>query len=193
MRRTILIVSGLFLTALLSGCSTYVDDYYFGPRPARAEIPATQPDQPPPVSALASIIGVHRADSQEGIPESVEVRLRVENTGANFVSFDPQSLELSDGAFVMFPRPVLRPPQAWTLPPGQMALLAAYFPFPPGKSWDSTDLQSLELRWDVQIDGHLARQVVLFNRVFPDYYYTRPYYYGPYPYVGGVVVVRRRF
>ena len=177
-----LITGGLLLT-LLAGCSTYVDDYYYSPRPVRAEIPATQPDQPPPASAMVSIVGVHRADDKEGIPESVEVRFRVENTGASTVLFTPQSLALSDGAFVRFPPPLLRPPQSWTLPPDQMAIVTAYFPFPPGKSWANTDLQSLELRWSLEVDGRTIRQVALFNRAYPTYYYDPYYEYGPYPFV----------
>ncbi len=81
----------------------------------------------------------------------------------------------------------------------ERAYVTAYFPFPPGHSLYDTDYSSLQLRWQVQVDGRIIGQGAYFRRQYPSYYYD--YGYGPYPYwgypapyyVGGVVVVHRRW
>ena len=64
-----------------------------------------------------SVIGVHREDRTEGFPESVEVRMRLENNGPETVRFDPQTLELTNGRLLPFPPPLARPPNPITLAP----------------------------------------------------------------------------
>jgi hypothetical protein len=181
----------LVLLAFVGGCSEYAQDYRYAPRPAVAEIPATQPQDPPRVSALASVIGIHYEDRGAGIPFSVEARLQLTNDSAQTVVFDPTSLQLTTGSLVTFSPPLMRPPQPFALAPGQSATVEAYFPFPPGQDLNRTDLDSLQLRWRVQMDGNRMGQAVNFRRVY-SYYYDDGPYWGPYPYVGGVVVIHRR-
>jgi hypothetical protein len=200
-------LSGLVLAPILlvflGGCSQYVEDYNFMPHPALAEIgppqaqgqpaPGQTAQQPPPVSVLASIVGVRRADSKQNLPESVEVCLRVENNGPGPITFDPRSLALLDGHLVQFPPPVVRPPQSITLAPMQGAIIGAFFPFAPGHSYQDTDLSSLELRWAVDMGGQGVAQAVDFRRVvwgYYDPYWDYPVY--PYGFYGGVVIVHRR-
>jgi hypothetical protein len=188
------------LLALLSGCSPYVEGYWYRPFPAVAPLPATQPNEPPPVAVLASIIGIRREDQKEGIPFSVEVRLRVDDNGAAGVVFNPQSLDLTNGELLKFAPPLLIPPGQLRLAPGQSEIVRAYFPFPPGQPYDQVDLQSLQLRWVVTVDGRLVGQTVNFRRAYRYYYdYDDPYWGYPGPYYGwyggwygGVVVVHRR-
>jgi hypothetical protein len=76
------------------------------------------------------------------------------------------------------------------LEPMQSAVVSAFFPFPPGHSWRNTDLDSLQLKWGVQIDRHPVGQSVSFHRLYPIRYY---YPYPPPFWVGGeVVIVRHR-
>jgi hypothetical protein len=185
------------MLALVIGCSSspYVDGYYFSPRPLVADIPATQPSQPPPVAAYATVVGIRNEDDKLHVPESVEVRLRIDNNGPDSVLFDPRSMELNTGDLFRFP-----PPQVASSPvalmPGESGFVTAFFPFTPGHDYDNIDLGSLQLRWAVQIGQQRFEQIGNFQQVeqrviyYRDDPYARPYY-GPGPY-GGVVVVHRR-
>ncbi|MGD0461527.1 MAG: hypothetical protein ABSB74_03460 [Tepidisphaeraceae bacterium] len=183
------------LLPLVIGCSQYVGDVSFVPRPAVADIPPTPPQQNPPVSSMASVIGVRYEDPADEIPSSIEVRLRVDNNGPGSVVFSPTEMELSNGELQRFPPPIIRPPDPVQLPVGQSAYVTAYFPFPPGHSYYDTDYSSLQLRWRVQVDGKIVGQGAYFRREYATYYDYGPYPYYSYPsygFVGGVVVVHRR-
>jgi hypothetical protein len=189
MLRKIWPVFGLFLVALAGGCAQ--ETYQYTPSPAVAVIPPPNAQQSPPVTAMATVVGVVEADSKQGIPESVQVRLRVQNSGAGTVMFDPTTMQLTDGSLLDFLPPRVQQGAA-PLALNQSAAVDVLFPFPPGYSPDNTNLQSLELRWQVQIDKNQpVQQVVDFHRVVPVYYYEEPYYY-PYGFYGGVVIVHRR-
>ena len=192
MGRLICFILGSVLLTVTSGCSMYIGDFEYTPRPGVTETRPSSADQAPPVVVLASVIGVRRDDHQIGIPTSVEVRLRLENNGNQTVVFDPQSLELVDGQLLKFPPPVARPPQPVTLEPGLSAAIGAFFPFPAGHSYDNTDLNSLQLRWTLQIGSHGVPQSVNFSRVHRVYY--DPYWAYPPPpiFYGGFVIVHRR-
>ncbi|HET6249042.1 MAG TPA: hypothetical protein VFE47_15195 [Tepidisphaeraceae bacterium] len=207
--RTALLGVSLLGLTLLTGCSPYVDGYYYAPHPAVAEIQATttttQPAQAPappaaPVTVYATVVGIRRENRDQHIPLSVEVRLRLDNHGQAAVTFDPHTLDLTTGDLVRFPPPVIAPPPV-SLPPGQPVIVQANFPFPPGLSYDSVNVQNLQLRWAVDIEGHTVPQAAEFHRVYQ--YYDDPYWgNGPYwgygypypyygPYVGGRIVIRR--
>jgi hypothetical protein len=145
---------------------------------------------------MASIIGVHYEDHSAGIPFSVEARIQLTNYTAQTVVFDPTSLQLTTGSLVTFPPPLMRPPQPFALASMQSATVSAYFPFPPGQSLDQINMDSLQLRWRVQLDGDRAGQALNFHRTYTYYYDEGPYwgYPYPYPYVGfrGVVVIHGR-
>jgi hypothetical protein len=176
---------GVVILSLSCGCGPYIGDYQFSPRPLLAQVPRASPQTAPPLTVLASVIGVHRSDSKLAIPQSVEVRLRLENPGPGAVNFNPQTLELTNGELLRFAPPITRPPQAFTIAPGQSVLQMAYFPFPPDHCYSNTDLESLQLRWMVQVDGRNIAQVANFRRTYPRYYYY-PYwsYDGAYPVYG---------
>jgi hypothetical protein len=169
------------LLPLLGGCSDYAGSYYYTPRPGMAELRSAT-TQPATVAAgLAVISGVRKADADLGIPDSVEVRFRLDNNGPQEIVFDPATLELSGGSLTRFEAALVRPREAVTLPPQQSAAFIAWFPFPGGRPHDKTDLSSLQLRWLVQVGGQAVRQDILFQRVYPvqvDYY--DPYWDYPY-------------
>ena len=179
--------------ALLPGCSAYVSDFQYVPHPALAEVPPTPPDKSSPVSAFASVIGVYRGDSKQYIPESVEVRFRLENNGPHPVYFDPTSLQLATGDLQTFEPPILHPSQPATLEPTQLAMYDAFFPFPPGHAYDNMDMRTLQLRWNLKIHGSPVRQIVSFRRIYPYRYYYYPDPYWGYPWFGGGVVIVGRF
>ena len=199
MNRWICGILSPLLLVMAGGCSTYVDGYYFAPRPAVAQISTTPPPQaqsqpylPPVAVTYASVIGIHRGDRQNGIPPSVQVRLRLENHDTKTLVLDPRTTELIDGGLVSFPAPVVRPPGPLTAGPMQSVIADFYFPFNPGRSWENTDLSSLQLHWDTQIEGQSVSQAVEFRRIFARYYY-RPYWGDPpIGFYGGVVIIHRR-
>ena len=205
MIRAITMTLGSMFLALAGGCSAYVDNFYYAPHPALAEItavgpqpvaapppmamtqpqmapmpqPAAQP-QPPVVSSFASVVGIRNADGNQGIPHSVQIRLQLVNRGGQSVVFDPRTLELMNGSLMRFPPPMVRPPQPISLVPQQPAVIDVYFPFPAGYTWENTELETLQLRWATAIDGRPVAQQVDFHRIH-GYYYHRPYYdYEPY-------------
>jgi len=194
-RRCSVLLAASFI-ALLAGCSQYNYDYQYAPRPAIANIPSPNTQQStPPVAVQISVIGVRYDDSRDNIPPSVEIRLRMDNNGPNTVTFDPHSLSLVNGELMQFMPPIVQPPQAATLPPATSTVYSAFFPFPTGHSYYDIDMESLQLRWLLQLDGKKVGQIVDFHRYYNNYYYYDPYWDSPpyYYYGGGVVVVHRRW
>jgi hypothetical protein len=196
MRILAVLFGGLLLMGVV-GCSQYDDDYQFTPRPALADIPATQPTQPPPISAQATVVGVRYDDQEDHIPPSIEIRLSIDNNSGQNVYFDPMAMQLTTGALLRFPPPIVHPPTPINFAPGQSVYLTAYFPFPANSTADGTDLSTLQFRWQLQIGNQPVGQIVNFTRVSPYYYnggYYGPYWYaGPPVFYGGVVVVHRRW
>lgn len=191
MNRSAVLITLLALTTL-TGCSPYYDDYRYSPHPAVAEIHPTSNPRATVATAMASVIGIRRADPDKGIPQSVEVRLRLENTGPDPVEFDPHTLQLTNGQLVTFPPPVVHAPYTIVLEPQQSTTLTAFFPMP--QPWP--DVDSLILRWLVRIKGQPVTQTLRFRRVYTAYYYD-PYWapyrgYPPFFWYGGVVVIHRR-
>lgn len=179
-------ILSLLALSLLTGCSTYVDEYEYLPSPVLAEAPPLAPDQTPPASMMASVIGVRRDDPKSGIPASVEVRLRLENSDGKTVAFDPRTLDLINGALWKFPPPIVQPSGPVMVPPEQSVVVSAYFPLPPGQSWDDVYLGSLQLRWRIKVDGRDLGQAAYFHRIARLYFHAEdpfweyPFYGGPY-------------
>jgi len=192
MARFSFLIVALFGLPLICGCSSYVGDFQYVPQPALAEIPPNPPDKDPPVSAFASVIGVHRADRDQDIPESVEVRFRLENNGPHTITFDPESLELMTGDLLAFETPIVHPAHVVTISPSDVVMVDAFFPFAPRHSYQNTDMSSLQLRWREQIDQSPVAQSTSFRRIYPYHYYYGPDPYWGYPYYGGVVIVHHR-
>jgi hypothetical protein len=173
MARSLFPVICVFVLAYVPGCSPYEDDFQYVPRPALAEVRSTSSQQATAAASLVSVIGVRREDRKEGIPESFEVRMRIENDAAEPVVFDPKTLDMTNGQLLPFPPPIVRPPGVVTVPSMRSANLTAFFPVPERRPQEG-DLDSLELRWVIQIGSQKVNQSVNFRRVYP-----RVYYYGP--------------
>ena len=198
-------VRGQFLLFAASGAGR---DYLAPPQAPTTQPqmqPQMQPQPQPQASVLltyASVVGIRLEDRGQGIPQSVQIRLQLVNRGGQAVMFDPRTLELLNGSLMRFLPPIVHPPTPISLAPQQPVEVEAWFPFPAGYVWQNTDLETLQLRWSVGIDGNPIGQHVDFHRTHA-YYYHRPYYdyepydpyypYGPYVVGGGVVVVHRRW
>jgi hypothetical protein len=183
---------------LMIGCATptFVGGFYYMPHPGLANVPATQPSQPPSVAALATVVGIRYPDDQLHLPLSVEVLLRLENNGTEAATFDPQSMQLTTGDLMRFPPAIVGTSTPLNIAPGQSVMLTADFPFPGGRPFDQYDLSSLHLRWTVQVGSKSAEQIVDFRLEDYPHYYYRPYYYdddypSAYPFYRRVVIVHR--
>ncbi|HXE56036.1 MAG TPA: hypothetical protein VN541_23625 [Tepidisphaeraceae bacterium] len=162
----------LLLLSLAGGCSNspYVSGYSYYPQPAVVQVfrraGAAQSGQASqtPLTALATVLGIHQGDQKQHIPYSVAIRLRFENNGPSRVSFDPHTLELVTGTLMAFAPPITEPPNATVLGPGQRQEFVAYFPFPPNIKADQMNLEHFRLRWQVQIDNYPVVQTALFDR-----------------------------
>jgi hypothetical protein len=195
MRWPLALLGGCLALGFIGGCSAYVGDYDYVPRPALAQVAPEPPDKTPPATAVVCVVGVRREDQKAGIPLSVELRLRLDNNGNKPVAFDPNSMQLSNSQLLVFGPPLVQPPQPMVLEPMQSLLVEAHFPFPPGHSYDNMDLDSLELRWQIKVGDQVVGQGAEFHRMVWPYYNYGPYW--DYPPVwwggyGGAVVIRGR-
>lgn len=165
--RTLVLLS---VATLLWGCSTYDTRYAFD---SPVEVPVAVPGSDGArVRTLVSVMGVHNADKHAGIPRSVEVRLRIENTSPARVSFNPRSMVLLSAGLVQFPDPILRPPGDRGLDPGQSAMIQAFFPLGEWETSERVDLSGLNLQWTLEIDDRTLTQSASFIRL-PTAYYDR--------------------
>jgi len=161
----------LFLIS--AGCasrsSPYVEGFRYAPEPALA-VMLKQGTQTPSLSVMVSVIGLRQADSDNRLPPAIEVRMRFENNGQAPITFDPHSASLVTGALQSFDQPDARPPAPLQIAPGQTQTQTLFFPFPPGSAPRTMALDSLRLRWQVQIDGQPYLQTAYFERASPLYY-----------------------
>ncbi len=169
-RAAILGLSGM--SAVLGGCSGYDHRYVFLPGPIDVEAAVPGVEGVEPARTLVSVVGVRKADPKAGLPESVEVRLRVENTSPVDIRFDPASLQLVSAGLERFPDPIVQPMRGVTLAPGESAQVDAWFPFRADERPTEMDLSGLNLRWTIVIEGQRVTSSASFQRR-PDAYYDR--------------------
>jgi hypothetical protein len=155
----------LCLLLIAGGCGssapTYQSIYPYMPQPAMVTIFSTK-DQKPAVDAIVSLMGVHQPD--QSAPLSMEVRMRLENKGVVAATFDPRSMSLESGALQSFDPPLVHLSQPLQIAPGQAGALTVFFPFPRGSDSRSMGLDTLRLRWEVQLDQETISQTALFKR-----------------------------
>jgi hypothetical protein len=184
MARTTRFIGSAGLIVVLAGCSTYSPRYRFTPVLAEFEVDAPGRENAS-VRAIAAVRGVRRADPDELIGESVEVRLRLENATGAPVTVTDEGLELLSGDLQSFARPHLKPGRTSVVSPGDSLLVTAWFPFPDGASRDELDLSTLILHWRVHLDDEAISGRATFSgtrvRRYPCYGRARyPCYGGHY-------------
>lgn len=161
---------------MLGGCSVYNTRYAYTPAPV--DVATTRPGDGDggPVRTLISVIGVRREDPKSELPASVEVRFRVENTSSHPVTFDPATLTLYSAGLEPFPDPIVRPGGPIELPPDGVAVVEAYFPLAGDGHPSAHDLNGLNVRWTLDIDGEPVTSSASFTRR-PVPYYERYHYH----------------
>ena len=172
--RAIGVFSGLLFLTLAGGCAPrppYFSGYRYAPAPALVDVFRKGTDsERPPLSVMVSVIGIRRGGSTVEAPPAVEVRMRFENNGKTPATFDPSTLSLVSGTLQPFLQPEVHGPKPLQLAPGQSQTISAFFPFPRGVEPGAMGLDSLRLRWQVQLDNQSIPQTAYFERTSPLYY-----------------------
>lgn len=163
----------IFATAL-GGCapqSPYLSGYRYAPEPALVDVMVKgNTTQRPPVSVLASVIGIRRTGATAAAPPAVEVRMRFENNGQIPITVDTSTFSLDTGTLIPLEQPEVHGPRTFQVAPGQSQTISSFFPFPPGLRPRDPGLDSLRLRWQIQIDNHVVPQTAYFELASPLYY-----------------------
>ena len=166
------------------GCGTYDARFAYEPAPAETRLTETgQPEAEPVGRMLTSIIGVRRNDPNIDHPNTVQVRLRIENDGPQTIRINPTSLQLLTGNLREFGSPSTEPSGAVDVPTGERASLDAYFPFPPETNSENLNLSGLNLKLDMRIGERTEQRSVNFHRL--EYRYE-PRYRSRYKYGLGI-------
>lgn len=155
-----------------AGCESgpYLSAYSYQPRPGIIEVRKHGAEQQaPPVTAMVSILGVRKADAEHHVPASIDVRFQFESNTNEPVSFDPSSVQLTNGMLRPLPRPYVTPPSPFQLSQGQQAEVSASFPLPANTTPEQMDLNELRLRWVVRVAGYEVPQTALFERTGSGY------------------------
>jgi hypothetical protein len=192
-----LLAAALTLAAAagLVGCSAYDSRYQFTPKPAEVVVypeNAAAPGAPGVlgVRTLVSVLGLRNPPLGSSQPPVIELAMRIENQTDKPVIFEQANLELVSGDLRDFARPMLSVPDSGpiTIDSLQTWSATAQFEFPPGVGKDDLNLDGLNLKWALIIDGKfVTRSVGFTRRIVRGYYYesgwhSEPYfyYYGPY-------------
>lgn len=166
------------------GCESgpYLSGYSYTPQPGVYEVRKHGAEQqPPPMTALVTIMGVRKGDPDHHVGPSIDVRMQFESNGSEQITFDPASLDLVTGRLQPFPRPYVTPPRAVELSSGQEQNVTASFPFPANTTPEQMDLNELRLRWVVRVAGYTVPQTGLFERTGDGYTATEYAPTGPPP------------
>lgn len=177
-RRRIFAAVMLVWCSGLSACSTYHAGYYYEPRPAMITLDRDLERPNEQARVLATVIGVRRADDEAVLPESIEVRMRIDNATSTTLSYDLSAFTLVAADMTEFSNPILRPPATWTVAPQDSVVFDAYFEFPDDRTRRDVDLSGLTLRWSGRFDQDLVEGSVPFQRLREYYPYHR--YHGHY-------------
>jgi hypothetical protein len=154
------------LPACVGACSAYDTRYEFEPRPL--EVGHVVPDKEDRVaSVLVSVIGVRKRDTEQGIPASVELRLRVDSATDDEIRVPPASVQLFAANLEKFPDPVI-PGGELVVPARGSGTMTAYFPFPDGKVPGAYDLEGVSVRWTLNVGGHDSTGNATFSRRLRD-------------------------
>lgn len=174
MKATIRNASCVLALVLTTACqsSRYYDARYF-PAPLEREVHADALAGSQ-VRALISILGVARANSDEGRPKQVEVRLRFENLGSIPATLVEKDLSLVSADIVPFGPARIMSPGELTVPPAEARQFDVAFTAPAVE----VDWTALNLRFGLLFNEKLVNETpVVLGATFTRqsaYYYPDP-------------------
>lgn len=156
--------------------------------PAPAEVVVASEDGAPLARVLATVVEARRHDGDPDRPFELHLRVRLENLGGEDLSLDVEELLLLDAGLVPFGTPRARDPTrgepATRVPPDGVAVVDLLVPFPRDREPADLDLEGLNLRWTLRVDGRARVGSVAFTRVRrergrDDARFHGSYWYGP--------------
>ena len=154
--------SALLAGLACSACSTYYSHtFYPAPLEVRQQVEGDTDSQ---ARVLVTVIGIRKPNSSERTEARVEVRLRLENLGANSALLLPGSLSLVAADLRAFGEPVVRPDLA-PVPQGGAAVYEIFFPLAEGSSPKNYDLAGLNLGWAVDFGDQIVQTGVSYARI----------------------------
>jgi len=181
----------LLLLALLGACSSTDMRMDYNPGPAQVVVRDEKGEAA--ARALLAVIGAERSDGTDQL--RMRVRVRVENLGAEVVTFEGDRALLVDADLMAFDPPTWTAPGApadnaseLAVPAGENALVDLRFPFPAGLDTSDLNLDGLNLRWSVSIGDRRELLGTTFTRrrrtttfyPYPDPYFRFHMGYGYY-------------
>lgn len=155
----------------------YISAYQYTPEIQEVTVFSSDTQNAEAARVLVSVVGVSRGDDESGIPPAVEIRLRFENHSAGAIAVNPAECRLFAADLREFPPPSAEPDGTIELEPGESVVITVRFPFPGGEIPGRFDLDGLNVRWSIQIDGVDRAQSATFNRLREMHYnsYERPF------------------
>jgi hypothetical protein len=161
------------LSGLLPACSAYYN-HHFAPAPVEVDLYVDgEPDSQ--ARGLVTVNGIRRPDDGRGAV--VEVRLRIENLGANPAQLVTESLalvsadlrEMGSARVAPEPAPIER---------GAVGLYDVAFELPAGQTPSDYDLDGLNLKWEVDFGDKRVMSGITFERIFGPYDYDSHVSFG---------------
>jgi hypothetical protein len=129
-------------------------DYGFSPTPNETQVQSPE-DGGVQLRVLTTILGISRGD--DGKPDRVEARMRIENLGTTTVQLLTDKLALYSADLQVFGAPEVLPPQVPPVPAGGNTTIDLAFPLPDGRNPEQMNLRGLQLSWTVQYgDQHVT-------------------------------------
>jgi hypothetical protein len=166
--------------ALMGGCATNATRY----EPSLSSVDVPLGDSGTSVTALVSVGPV---PAGRGMPETIEMRLRLDNHGERPVALEAEGLELVAADLTSLGRPELIPAGRVEVAPGGAATVGAAFAVPPELKPNPDALRALNLRFELEVEGRSYASSVTFDRVERERSRVYgPYEYGYWPYPGFV-------
>ena len=157
----------LALVSLLAGCATSRLGLDYEPTPAELVLHGPDENSEPLARVLVSVVEARRTGKDGKGPWELLVRMRLENLAATSVRLLPDELLLVDGELNAFgsvvltdlPQPLVR---------GEASQFELLFPLPGGTEPKDLDLDGLNLRCPLEIDGKRLVLGASFTRVRDD-------------------------
>lgn len=166
--------------ALVSACRSAWYPYRFAPAPL--EVSLDTPRAPDAKGrALVTVLGIRREDHGAHRPDQVEVRMRVENSGARKLTIHRDSFRLVTATMEDLGEPFVVGLERDDLATGESAVFDVHFGLTSGKKPSELGIDGLNLKFEVDFEGELVGTGITFERRDEPYpYYWHDPFYGPF-------------
>ena len=163
----------ILLTVLLVSCSSTSGRVHFEPNPL--EFTLREPWNLG--RALLSVVSLKTNELTDTY--ELEIRMRAENQGNWPFRIQTRTMTLLTADLKAFGPPRAEPSPDPLIPPGEQSTVSLFFPVP--AETDELNIDSLNLRWTLEVSGFEISNSANFERK-REYYYQPVHVYPYYPY-----------